>query len=226
MAKYSIIHSIKVATDFEPETFGNWATLGPKFRIAKRVYQVCQCCCGISAPVPVLVCNLRSGTSTSCGCNNRKISSQHHTTHGQSKSREYVTWQGMKDRCQNPNSQRYRNYGGRGIRVCDRWLDPVNGYVNFLADMGRRPSDAHSIERKDNDGNYSANNCEWAISKKQGRNRRSNRLLTAFGRTQCLIEWAEELGVPSQTIINRINRGDSVENSLARSIKRNPLNGS
>ncbi|MGY8988455.1 MAG: hypothetical protein ACKVG7_07840, partial [Flavobacteriales bacterium] len=106
----------------------------------------------------------------------------------------------------------YDGYGGRGISVCDRWRD---SFENFLADMGERPSNEHSIDRKDNDGNYEPDNCRWATKKEQGRNRRSNRILTFNNKTQTLIEWSEELGISSAVIRQRIKAsGWSIEEAL------------
>jgi hypothetical protein len=119
------------------------------------------------------------------------------------KSPEYHSWLCMIQRCTNPKQRSYQNYGGRGIKVCERW----GKFENFLADMGLRPTPEHSIERKDVNGNYEPNNCRWATKKEQARNARSNRLLTIGGRTQCLNAWAEELGKERSVIKQRLKLG-------------------
>lgn len=116
----------------------------------------------------------------------------------------------MRARCENPEARRYCDYGGRGITVCERWAD----FENFLADMGRKPSLGHSIDRIDNDGPYSPENCRWATKTEQMRNRNSNRYLTHGGETLLMIEWAERLGCPSSVIHKRITRGWSVEKAV------------
>ena len=115
-------------------------------------------------------------------------------------------WRGMKHRCYSPKNVHYASYGGRGITVCDRWLGN-NGYKNFEADMGPRLSAKHTIERKNNDGNYEPGNCVWASRKKQQRNRRGNHLLTIGGITKCMTEWAEENGLIFNTLQKRIRKG-------------------
>ena len=117
----------------------------------------------------------------------------------------------MIDRCGRPSHRFFHHYGGRGISVCDRWKT----YDNFLADMGRRPSDKHSLDRIDNNGNYEPNNCRWATSVTQLRNRRANRMITFNGRTMCIAEWSEETGLSSAAITQRIDGlGWSIENAL------------
>jgi|GEM_PF-3001522 len=121
-------------------------------------------------------------------------------------------WQSMNHRCHDPKTKAFHTYGGRGIRVCDRWRA---SFEAFLADMGPRPSPRHSIDRIDVNGNYEPGNCRWATPKEQGRNKRDNRMLTAFGRTQCMAAWAEELGVTTGFIGDRIDElGWSVEEAL------------
>lgn len=116
----------------------------------------------------------------------------------------------MLQRCRNPNNTNYANYGGRGIWVCERWLV----FTNFLEDMGERPVGT-SLERDDNSVGYHPENCVWATRKVQQRNRRSNRMLTANGVTQCAQDWANDLGVPMHTITTRIDRyGWSVEDAI------------
>lgn len=126
----------------------------------------------------------------------------------------------MIARCENPNDPGYKNYGGRGILVCRDW----HSFECFLRDMGPRPSLAHSLNRKDNDGPYSPDNCIWSTRREQGRNKRNNRLLSYRGRQLCLSEWAEELGIPLTTLWRRLRRGWSVKKTLSTPVdatKRN-----
>lgn len=118
----------------------------------------------------------------------------------------------MINRCHNPKNPGYCNYGARGIAVCDRWR---NSYEAFLGDMGHRPGTGFSIERINNDRGYEPGNCKWATRTEQNRNTRQNILLTAFGRTQCVTAWAEELGIPSGSIRDRLKGGWTVEQALS-----------
>jgi hypothetical protein len=128
---------------------------------------MCKCDCGNDHPARAG--NLQSGQTKSCGCARPQFDGSN-KTHGQSRSREYILWSTMKARCANPNREEYSRYGGRGIRVCDRWRGP-NGFENFMADMGPRPSPQHTVERNDNDGNYEPSNCTWSTRKEQHKNR-------------------------------------------------------
>jgi hypothetical protein len=124
----------------------------------------------------------------------------------------YSIWASMKQRCYDPHSKSYPRYGGRGIIVCDRWR---NSFGDFLADMGDRPSPDYSLERKDNTGPYSPENCRWATRKEQCRNRRSSRLITHDGQTRPSVEWSELTGVNRATIERRIDHyGWSVSRAL------------
>jgi hypothetical protein len=125
----------------------------------------------------------------------------------------------MIDRCYNGNASYYPKYGGRGIKVCDRWLGD-KGFQNFLEDMGRKPSPKHSIDRIDNNAGYSPENCRWATAKEQGRNTRWNVNFTYAGKTQCIEAWAEEFRINSATLSGRIRRGWSFERALTTEVKK------
>jgi len=155
--------------------------LAPKLRSGAQLKTrwACQCDCG--TVVTVSASELRVGCTQSCGCLQRERAVEARTVHGESprnsaKEPEYIAWRNMISRCQNPNRKDFKHYGGRGIIVCSRWLigeDGIHPYLCFLADMKRRPSPEHSIDRyPDNDGNYEPDNCRWATQFQQVHNRR------------------------------------------------------
>jgi hypothetical protein len=180
----------------------------------RRFFYECVCDCG--AVAKIVMSNLRSGMAKSCGCLKSIRTKEVMTKHKDCASPEYHSWQAMKARCCNPNSAKYPDYGGRGIKICDRWL---NSYENFLADTGRRPSPRHTIDRKDNDGNYEPGNCRWATPKEQSANkrqRRDARLIEWNGRTKTLTEWARDRGLPINLLHYRLEKGWSAERALSQ----------
>ena len=124
--------------------------------------------------------------------------------HGMTNSDEYGIWSDIKTRCTNKNHRGYKNYGGRGVNVCDRWK---NSFENFYSDMGPRPSKCHSIDRIDNSGNYEKSNCKWATSLEQGKNKRNNVKININGVVKTQAEWARESGISSCLISSRIKAG-------------------
>ena len=140
--------------------------------------------------------------------------------HGLRHLPEYHIWKAITQRCHNPNSMHFNNYGGRGIAVCERWRA---SFPAFLGDMGRRPSPKHTIERKDNGRGYEPSNCIWATRTVQARNTRQNHWLTFRGETKCMTDWARHLGISLQTLSWRLNEaGWSVERALTSDIDRRP----
>jgi len=128
------------------------------------------------------------------------------------KTPEYKVWMAMRSRCNSPNNHAFSDYGGRGIKVCERW----NTFENFLADMGARPQ-GMTLDRKNNDRGYEPGNCRWATMKSQQRNRRNNRLFTVGGLTATMAEHCERSGVKPTTAYMRLAKGASIEAALSKS---------
>lgn len=160
----------------------------------------CKCSCG--REVEMHAKSLWRGTK-SCGCRRGQFITEAKTKHGGAGTPEFKIWVGMRNRCNNPNNQAFRHYGGRGIKVCERW----NDFSSFLEDMGKRPRGA-CIERLNNDADYSPENCAWSTDRKfQSRNRRGLRQITINGVTRCKSEWAEINGLKEITVDKRIKKG-------------------
>lgn len=176
------------------------------------------CLCVCDTRCLVLGKLLRNGHTTSCGCWQREITSRRSRSHGMRYSPEYKIWQHMRDRCMNPRNADFRDYGGRGIHVCSQWAD---SFTQFFSDMGSRPSPQHSLDRfPDCNGPYAPNNTRWATSHQQARNTRRNRLLTYNGRTLCVTEWAEALGLSRAALQTRLDEGWSIERALSTPPRR------
>lgn len=166
----------------------------------------CLCDCGVTRVVTRS--NLRSGNAKSCGCQNYVTSGIANRTHGLTKHPLYGIWWKMVCRCGNPADTSWGSYGGRGITVCERWMS----VENFIADMGERPA-RMTIERVNNNLGYTPENCRWATYAEQSRNTRRTRMFTFNGKTQCLEDWAREIGIDQSTLITRLRR-HSVAESL------------
>lgn len=176
----------------------------------------CRCDCGQVKDTGTH--QLRGGNTRSCGCLTRERLNAKPTrrTHGYTGIPEHVVWKGMRARCNNENHAAYKNYGGRGIKVCKRW----NKFSNFLADMGKRPSSKHTIERTDNNKNYEPSNCEWVTRKVNCDNRRDTVVLTFKGRIQSLTKWAEEYNIKNTTVHNRLKLGWTIKAALSTPVKQ------
>jgi len=223
MATRTIHPPIKIG-----DTFDRWTVLRPAEPTKNGHPRVCcQCVCGTIRDVSES--SLRRGISRSCGCLKDELTKQRSTTHGKAggiRTPEYKCWKWIRTRLYNPHDAGYKNYGGRGIQMCQGWQD----FRNFLADMKEKPSPQYSIDRKDNEGHYSCGhcaecltqgwpaNCIWATRAMQNSHKRNSHLLTYNGETKNMTQWADSLkhlGFSYDLIRNRINRyGWSVERTL------------
>lgn len=196
------------------ERFGKLVAVEETGKKNGKSVWLCNCDCG--AQTEVLRNNLVSGITKSCGCLRKEASTERATKHGHTthtdRSSEYESWQGMKNRCKNPSHMSWPRYGGRGIKVCPQWVD---SFETFLKDMGPKPTEEHSIDRIDNDGNYEPGNCRWATSEEQHFNRADTVLVTARGKTMNVREWAEETGLNERTIRTRIRKGWDHERAVS-----------
>lgn len=197
------------------QTFGRLTVLARENKVWK-----CMCSCGSTTYVEGYL--LSSGKTRSCGCFRRERGRAHgahiNLRHGRNGTPEYLVWDAMKQRCLNPDHAQWDDYGGRGITVCDRWRK----FELFFADMGERPSKAYSLDRIDNNGPYSPENCRWATRGEQNSNKRGNRRITIGDRSEVLAVWLRELGIPQATFYNRVNRGMTDEQALTAARPKRP----
>ena len=179
----------------------------------RRVEWVCHCDCGNQ--VRVLSHHLtRAGQSTvSCGCKKAADLLTRVTTHGMSGTRTHSSWASMLDRCRNRRNKRFYDYGGRGITVCDRW----DRFENFLEDMGPRPP-MRTLERLNNSFGYFPANCWWATPREQQRNMRRNRILTINGKSMCLTDAAQSVGLKPTCLSTRLRRGWDLGRSISEPV--------
>jgi hypothetical protein len=197
----------RIAAMKEFESVGRWALLERRSGVGRNVMWLCRCACGTERLVRQST--LAAGKSSSCGCLRPALLASQKKTHGLSKTRTYRIWVDMHRRCSNQKHNTYKDYGGRGISVCQRW----ELFENFYADMGICPP-GMSIDREDNEKGYEPGNCRWATAAQQGRNKRNNVFLTHDGQTKCLAEWADEIGMDRSTLSLRIKAGWSAAKAL------------
>jgi hypothetical protein len=193
--------------DLTGSRFGRWQVLAHR----GGTRWLCRCDCGIEKPVTSD--SLKAGKTNSCGCLHREMS----TKHGMEGTPTHRTWAHMLYRCRTPTHRSFHNYGGRGITVCDRWLT----FKNFLSDMGVQPNGL-TLDRIDNDGPYSPENCRWATRSQQNRNRRASPRIEWNGELRSLADAAEERGLEWRLVYRRVRAGWSVKDALAtRPIRKN-----
>lgn len=166
----------------------------------------CLCDCGNSRLA--IAGNLRCGTATSCGCESYTTRKKH----GMTKTTTFKSWDSMKQRCLNENAPDYPRYGGRGITICNRWLESFN---NFISDLGERP-EGTSLDRIDVNGNYEPSNCRWATRSEQQRNKSNTIYLEWRGEKKSIPEWADITGITRKIITERIKAKWFIEDALTK----------
>lgn len=175
---------------------------------------LCKCDCGNTCVVSQE--NLHREGMIGCGCLRGKKSA-----HGKSRTHIYIIWGKMKGRCNNPSNSLYKDYGGRGITLCDEWHEFMPFYDWAMANGYQ---DNLQIDRKDNDKGYSPDNCRWVTSKENCNNRRNNLNITYKGETKTLAQWSECLGINEVTLRSRIRCGWSIEKSFTTPVKKKKVN--
>lgn len=195
-------------TDYTGQKIGRLTVISRAENDKYGVRWNCVCDCGKKKIVSATC--FRSGHTKSCGCLFMEVHLATCTTHGATAStdpivrRAYSSWITMRRRCGDEKFVVYANYGGRGIRVCERW---ISSFKTFLEDMGPPPTARHTVDRINIDGNYEPSNCRWATAKQQCRNTRSNRMLNINGVEKPMAQWAEEVGFKYQKLWSRVRRG-------------------
>lgn len=196
--------------------FGRWTVLSDAGtnKTGHRKYR-CRCDCGQERTV--MKSGLLRGSSQSCGCLRNEFHSKRKKTHGLSKHRLFPTWDAMMQRCYNEACHAFADYGGRGVKVCERWHD----VTLFVADNEHLALPGLTLDRKDNDGSYTPGNVRWATRTEQSLNRRSNVVVTYAGRSQTIFEWARELNMPPRTLWSRLRVNDwSVADALTTPVNK------
>lgn len=178
-----------------------------------RIYWLSRCDCGKTKNI--LGNSLRRGLTKSCGCLHKN---NFEPTHGQSGTRLYKIYQGMKSRCYNKNNVGYKNYGARGIVVCGEWLDNFENFYNWAMSNGYQ--NTLSIERKDYNGNYEPSNCKWATREEQNNNSRHNTYITFNGCSHTIKQWSDMTGIKETTLISRLQYGWSIKDTLTKPVQK------
>ena len=212
---------MKQHKDLTGKRFGRWLVLGEgehKYYGNHRIlHWKCECNCGTVRDV--IGSKLTRGDSKSCGCLFQELlkSGVFTKKHGMWNTRIWNIWNAMLGRCKYPSNASYQYYGGRGIKVCERWQK----FENFYEDMESTYKDGLTIDRKDNDGDYEPGNCRWLTYKEQMRNRDDNHNITFNGKTMCLLDWTKKLGFKKNVLSMRLQKGWSIEKALTTPARKN-----
>lgn len=168
---------------------------------------LCECDCSNKTKKVILGQNLKHGLTKSCGCLNDETRREKATKHGMSRKKLYKVYMSMKDRCYNESHKFYKDYGGRGIKICEEWMgdNGLENFYNWSTENGYK--EGLTIDRKNVNGNYEPSNCRWATMEEQGSNKRNNIWIEMNGMTKTLSQWSRESGIPINTLWNRLKKG-------------------
>lgn len=203
-----------IRSDLSGKTFGRLTVIGFHSRRGVQILWACKCSCGNEQVAEGG--NLRRGYTASCGCYAREKSSINNFRHGKCFTATYKSWQAMKTRCTNRNDGHWPSYGGRGIKVCKRWLNDFNA---FVSDMGERPKGA-TLGRIDNDGDYEPGNCRWESMKDQSNNTRGNHWIEYKGKQMTVEQLAANVGMNTHTLRSRLKHGMSINRAAEMPVQR------
>lgn len=194
------------AVDKVGKRYGRLVVVKREIRDQQGTFWFCQCDCGKTTVAQSG--HLNAGMRVSCGC---AQDGSHNKTHGMSRSSEYAAWDNARDRCRNPKNRKYPLYGGRGISMCKEWSE---SFEAFLADMGKKPTKKHTLERLDGNSGYTPENCVWATPVQQNNNRSINRYIDVNGKSLTIAQASRLTGIPHATILGRLNAGKTDKEAL------------
>lgn len=194
--------------------FSKWMVIDKNAIRSKHGEVLWNCVCDCGNTSKVKAANLIRNTSKSCGCE------QHAHTHNMTGTKTFKSWDSMKQRCLNSKAPDFCRYGGRGISICNRW---INSFDNFLSDMGLRP-EGKTLDRIDVNGNYTPENCRWATKQEQEQNKRQTLKVTAFGETKSVHEWSSQYNISARIIYERIKVGWEPERALVTPNRKRKFN--
>lgn len=191
----------------------------------RRMLWLCECDCGNKNFI-VTGGSLTGGSTKSCGCFKKEKQAESQMRHGMCGTKIYTTWKNMKSRCYNEKSSFYKDYGGRGIRICDEWLDKDNGFISFYNwSMEVGYDENLSIDRINVNGNYEPTNCRWATVDEQSNNKRNNVYLIIDGESKTVSQWAKDYNISRDAINRRIANGELLTKDILRPLDKSNKSG-
>jgi hypothetical protein len=189
---------MRIAENLIGQKFGCWSVTGREIKNRKTIWK-CKCVCGTERLI--VRCNLTRGQTTNCGCLQRLKTAERLKTHGESKTKLYGVWCAMRRRCYLKTTKDYKNYGARGIKVCDQWNEGYQSFKDWALQFGY--VEGLTLERNDVNGDYTPDNCAWITKAEQAKNTRRSVMLTIEGETKPLTQWAEIHGMNKGTLGSR-----------------------